>query len=456
VDEYCQIRAGNRFLRSREADKMCPVKRAVRSAEFASPPNLTVNKRRLMRDLNAVSRIGIGSHGAVTRLVFSVKELRSRQLLMHLMRQAGLKIHVDAIGNIFGRLAGGHPKAPAVVAGSHLDTVIHGGKFDGPVGVIGALEAVRTIKENQIPLRSPVEVVCFVGEESSRFGFSTLGSSLVAGEVQHQDLANAVDPHGTKLQDVLSSLGISRRNLASLKRDPRSLKAYLELHIEQGPVLETKKKRIGLVTAIAAPSRFKVIFNGRADHSGTTPMEMRKDALVASAQLITYVETVSRKFSSLEKGRVVGTVGAMKIEPGVINAVPGRAELSIDIRSITAAAKEKVARMVKNEARAIARNRALGVEILSIRDENPVPLDKRLLQVTKELCDEKGIVYEIMPSGAGHDAMQMAKITPAAMIFVPSKRGISHNPLEWTAPEDICLGSQLLMETMVRVANEKI
>src|SRR3990170_2046343 len=297
---------------------------------------IAINQRRLMRDLNDIGRIGIGDHGAVTRLVFSIKELRSRQLLIHLMRQAGLKIHIDAIGNIFGRLNGHDPKAPAVLAGSHLDTVIHGGKYDGPVGVIGALEAVRTIRENQIPLRSPVEVVCFIGEESSRFGFSTLGSSLVAGEVHARDLANAVDQQGTKLEYVLNSLGITRRNLTSLKRAPKGLKAYLELHIEQGPILEAKKKRIGLVTSIAAPSRFKVVFNGRADHSGTTPMEMRKDALVASAQLIEYVEKVCRKFSSMEKGRVVGTVGAMKIEPGVINAVPGKTELSIDIRSTTA------------------------------------------------------------------------------------------------------------------------
>jgi N-carbamoyl-L-amino-acid hydrolase len=409
-----------------------------------------------MRDLNAIGRIGIGDHGAVTRLVFSIKELRSRQLLIHLMRQAGLKIHIDAIGNIFGRLNGHDPKAPAVLAGSHLDTVIHGGKYDGPVGVIGALEAVRTIRENQIPLRSPVEVVCFIGEESSRFGFSTLGSSLVAGEVHARDLANAVDQQGTKLEYVLNSLGITRRNLTSLKRAPKGLKAYLELHIEQGPILEAKKKRIGLVTSIAAPSRFKVVFNGRADHSGTTPMEMRKDALVASAQLIEYVEKVCRKFSSMEKGRVVGTVGAMKIEPGVINAVPGKTELSIDIRSTTARSKDRVARMVKRRAQEIASRRSIGCEILPIREENPVPLDKRLLRVTQEICDQKGIEYEIMPSGAGHDAMQMAKITPAGMIFIPSLRGISHNPLEWTDPDDIGLGAQLLMETIVRVANEKL
>lgn len=426
------------------------------AARLLVTSDVSINKRRLMRDLNAVSRIGIGSHGAVTRLVFSIKELRSRQLLIHLMRQAGLNIHVDPIGNIFGRLDGREPKAPAVLAGSHLDTVIHGGKYDGPVGVIGALEAVRTISENKIPLRSPLEVVCFVGEESSRFGFSTLGSSLVAGEVQVGDLTNAVDAQGTKLEEVLSSLGISRRNIPSLKREPKSLKAYLELHIEQGPILEAKKKRIGLVTSIAAPSRYKVIFKGQADHSGTTPMEMRKDALVAAAHLIEYVEMVCRQFSSMEKGRVVGTVGAMKIEPGVINAVPGRTELSIDIRSISAQAKDRVARRVKKEARDIASKRGIGVEILPIREEHPVPLDKRLLRVTRELCDEKAIAYEIMPSGAGHDAMQMAKITPAGMIFVPSKRGISHNPMEWTDPEDICLGSQLLMETIIRVANEKL
>jgi hydantoinase/carbamoylase family amidase len=415
-----------------------------------------INRRRLMRDLNAIGRIGIGDRGAVTRLVFSIKELRSRQLLIHLMRQAGLNIQIDAIGNIFGRFDGGDPRAPVVMAGSHLDTVIHGGKYDGPVGVIGALEAVRTIRENRIPVRAPLEVVCFVGEESSRFGFSTLGSSLVAGEVRPRDLKNAVDQQGTRLEAVLASFGITGRNLNKLRRDPRRIKAYLELHIEQGPILEAKGKRIGLVTSIAAPSRFRIIFEGRADHSGTTPMEMRKDALVAAAELIEYVETVCRQYSSMEKGRVVGTVGALQIEPGVINAVPGRAELSVDIRSTSAQAKARVARMVKERARAIGRKRNIGVKVLTIREESPVPLDPRLLEVTRQICQERGVDYEIMPSGAGHDAMQMAKIAPAAMIFVPSKRGISHNPLEWTAPEDIALGAQLLMETLIRVANEKL
>jgi N-carbamoyl-L-amino-acid hydrolase len=426
------------------------------SEKTAVPARVGINKRRLLRDLNAVSRIGLGDHGSVTRLVFSVKELRSRQFLIHLMRQAGLAIHIDRIGNIFGRLNGNHSKAPAVLAGSHLDTVLHGGKFDGTMGVIGALEAVRTLKEQQVPLQAPVEVVCFIGEESSRFGYSTLGSSLIAGEIHGADLANATDAQGTKLEDILASLGIHRSNLRSMKRDPSTVKAYLELHIEQGPILEAKKKPIGVVTSIAAPTRFKVIFLGQADHSGTTPMEMRKDALVAASELIVALERICRRYSRMEKGRVVGTVGALKIEPGVINAIPGVAELSVDIRSITAAAKSRVVRLVYENIREIARRRQLRVEIRPIREENPVPLDKRLVHLLKECCEARNIPYEVMPSGAGHDAMQIAKIAPAGMLFIPSRRGISHSPQEWSDPEDICLGTQLLLDSIIRVANEKI
>jgi hydantoinase/carbamoylase family amidase len=417
---------------------------------------ITINKRRLLRDLNAVSRIGIGDHGSVTRLVFSIKELRSRQFLIHQMRQIGLQIHIDRIGNIFGRLDGANGETVALLVGSHLDTVVHGGKFDGTLGVIAALEAVRTLKEQKVVLQSPVEVVCFVGEESSRFGYSTLGSSLVAGEVQGKDFAHAADAQGTKLEDILASMGIYRNNLLSMRRDPSTIKAYLELHIEQGPILEAKKKPIGIVTSIAAPTRFRVVFTGQADHSGTTPMEMRRDALVAASELIVAVEKVCRRYSHLEQGRVVGTVGAMKIEPGVINAIPGRAELSVDIRSISAEAKKRVVRLVQAQIREIARRRNIGAEILPLREEEPVPLDHRLVRLLRECCEARNIPYEVMPSGAGHDAMQMAKITAAGMLFIPSRRGISHSPLEWSEPEDICLGAQLLLDSMIRVANEAI
>jgi len=416
--------------------------------------NIQINKRRLLRDLNAVSRIGIGDRGSVTRLVFSIKELRSRQFLIHQMRQIGLQIHIDRIGNIFGRLDGANAKAPALLVGSHLDTVIHGGKFDGTMGVIAALEAVRILKEQKLVLQSPVEVVCFVGEESSRFGYSTLGSSLVAGEIRAKDLAHAADAQGTKLEDILASMGIYRNNLRSMSRDPSTIRAYLELHIEQGPILEAKKKPIGIVTSIAAPTRFRVVLTGQADHSGTTPMEMRKDALVAASEFIVALEKICRRYSRMEKGRVVGTVGAISIEPGVINAIPGKAELSVDIRSIAAEAKRRVVRLVQARIREIARRRKIQVKILPLRDEDPVPLDKWLIHLLKECCEMRNIAYEIMPSGAGHDAMQMAKVTPAGMLFIPSRRGISHSPLEWSEPEDICLGAQLLLDSVIRVANE--
>ena len=414
-----------------------------------------INKDRLLRDLNAVSRIGLGEGGSVTRLVFSVHELRSRQLLVHLMNQAGLDVRVDAAGNIFGRLAA-EREGPAVLAGSHLDSVVQGGRYDGPVGVIGALEAVRTIKESDLPLPAPLESVCFVGEESSRFGVATLGSSLVAGDVTMDDFANAVDAGGTRLEDVLSSLGIYRDNLASLRRDPKTVKAYLELHIEQGPVLESRKKKIGVVTAIAAPSRFRVVFKGQADHSGTTPMEMRKDALVAAGYLITYIDEVCREHAATEKGRVVGTVGAVKVEPGVINAIPGRAELQVDVRSITSASKRKVAGLIKKRAGQIARERGVKAEIITIRDEEPVPMHPGVIALIRGMCEERDVPFEVMPSGAGHDAMQMAKITPTGMIFIPSTNGVSHNPTEWTDPEDICLGTQLLVEALLRAAHAEV
>ncbi len=370
------------------------------------------------------------------------------------MRQIGLQIHIDRIGNIFGRLDGANAKAPALLVGSHLDTVIHGGKFDGTMGVIAALEAVRILKEQKLVLQSPVEVVCFVGEESSRFGYSTLGSSLVAGEIRAKDLAHAADAQGTKLEDILASMGIYRNNLRSMSRDPSTIRAYLELHIEQGPILEAKKKPIGIVTSIAAPTRFRVVLTGQADHSGTTPMEMRKDALVAASEFIVALEKICRRYSRMEKGRVVGTVGAISIEPGVINAIPGKAELSVDIRSIAAEAKRRVVRLVQARIREIARRRKIQVKILPLREEDPVPLDKWLIHLLKECCEMRNIAYEIMPSGAGHDAMQMAKVTPAGMLFIPSRRGISHSPLEWSEPEDICLGAQLLLDSVIRVANE--
>lgn len=421
-----------------------------------SPPlhDIAINKRRLLRDLNAVSRIGIGDHGSVTRLVFSIKELRSRQFLIHQMQEIGLQVHIDRIGNIFGRLDGTNAKSAALLVGSHLDTVVHGGRFDGTLGVIAALEAVRILKEQKIVLLSPVEVVCFVGEESSRFGYSTLGSSLVAGEVQGKDLAHAADAQGIKLEDILASMGIYRNHLPSMRRDPSTIKAYLELHIEQGPILEAKKKPIGIVTSIAAPTRFRVVFTGQANHSGTTPMEMRRDALVAASELIVAVEKICRKYSHMKKGRVVGTVGAMKIEPGIINAIPGKAELSVDVRSITANAKRRVVRLVQARIREIARRRKIRAEILPLREEYPVLLDKRLIRLLQACCESRSITYEIMPSGAGHDAMQMAKVTPAAMLFIPSRRGISHSPLEWSEPEDICLGAQLLLDSIIRIGNE--
>ena len=416
-----------------------------------------INKDRLLRDLNAVSRIGLGEGGSVTRLVFSVHELRSRQLLLHLMNQAGLDVHVDAAGNIFGRLPAGQ-EGPAVLAGSHLDSVIQGGRYDGPVGVIGALEADPDHQGERRAAAGAAGKRLLRGRGIQPFRlFATLGSSLVAGDVTMDDFANAVDAGGARLEDVLSSFGIYRENLASLKRDPKTIKAYFELHIEQGPVLESRKKKIGVVTAIAAPSRFRVVFRGQADHSGTTPMEMRKDALVAAGYLITYIDEVCREHASADKGRVVGTVGAIKVEPGVINAIPGR-DGAPGGRAQHHLRLQAQGGRTDQEAGAADRPGA-GHESRGPDDSGRGAGDAASatdLTHSRTTCEERGIPFEVMPSGAGHDAMQMAKITPTGMIFIPSANGVSHNPTEWTDPEDICLGTQLLVETLLRAAHAEI
>ena len=293
------------------------------------------------------------------------------------------------------------------------------GKFDGTLGVIAALEAVRTLKEQKMVLQSPVEVVCFVGEESSRFGYSTLGSSLMAGEVRGKDLAHAADAQGTKLEDILASMGIYRNNLLSMRRDPSTIKAYLELHIEQGPILEARKNPLALLPPSLPRRDLRVVFTGQADHSGTTPMEMRRDALVAASGSSSPWKKFAADTRRVQQGRVVGTVGAMKIEPGVINAIPGRAELSVDIRSISAEAKKRVVGLVQAQIREIA-SRNIGAEILPLREEEPVPLDQRLVRLLKECCEDRNIPYEVMPSGAVMTRCRWPRLPPPGCYLFPA------------------------------------
>src|SRR5215218_9513410 len=293
-----------------------------------------VDAGRIQEWLRAFARIGYSADGGMRRLAFSRGEFRARQLLIHLLERTGLRSRLDGIGNCFGRLPGARePDAPPILLGSHLDTVPGGGRFDGAVGVVAALEVAATIRERGIATRHPIEVVSFAGEESSRFGRGTIGSGILAGTWAADEILALRDANGTRLGQVLARLGVTPAAVAASRRAPGDFAAFLELHIEQGRVLEEAGVALGVVEAIAAPCRLRLRLTGRADHSGATPMPLRRDALAGAAEVVLAIE----RLAAASNG-VVGTVGTLRVEPGAINVVPGQAELGIDIRAMTRAA----------------------------------------------------------------------------------------------------------------------
>jgi len=407
--------------------------------------SLKVDRRRLEETINSLARIGITGKGS-ERTAYTIKDIRAKDVVTHLMRRSGLNVVIDGVGNVLGKTRAG--SGPSVMIGSHVDTVPGGGRFDGVVGVASGIEVARTIAEGQVKLCRPIEVCAFSAEESSRFGVGTLGSAVVSGELKAKDIAQLRDRLGTKLGEVLARLGRGHDAIDLSKRQPSDLHAYLELHVEQGPILEAKKKKIGVVSAISASTRIRVRFIGRADHSGTTPMNLRKDALVAAAELITAVETICRT----EVKGVVGTVGALNVVPNAMNVVPGTVELGIDIRSVLSGSKKKAVSLVLDEARKISERRSIGLETEIIKEDQPVSLSKEITSLFEDICKSSGIPYMNMISGAGHDAMKMAAITRSGLIFVPSRRGLSHNPDEWTDLEDIEIGANCLLQAALRLA----
>lgn len=409
-----------------------------------------VNVDRIRAALRAFARIGYRRDGSIERLAFTRADLRARQVLGHRLGSLGLTARVDAIGNIFGRLVAAREEMlPAVLVGSHLDTVPGGGRFDGSVGVVAALEVAAVLREHGLVLRRPVEIVSFACEESSRFGRAMLGSGLVAGTWDPDEILGLRDTRGLTLRQVLVRLGLDPDRLSSVRRSPGDYSAYLELHIEQGRVLEESHTRLAVVEAIAAPTRLRVEIMGRADHSGATPMPLRRDALSGAAEIILAVERIARNTP-----RVVGTVGIIHAEPNVMNVVPGRVEVGIDIRSADSTRKAEVAAVIQEQIGVIAEARGLRYALHVLSDEPPVTLDPKLVEVLECKALERGVQTLRLASGAGHDAMQMATVCPAGMLLVPSRAGISHNREEWTSVEDIAVAVQVLLDTVMHVAEQ--
>lgn len=407
-----------------------------------------VNSERVAGLLAGLAKFGATDEG-ITRLAYTELDREAQEWLLAQVADLKLSVREDAVGNLFLRREGLRPELAPVASGSHLDTVIHGGAYDGMCGVVGALEALYMLRDEQ--LERSVEVIIFRAEESSRFGFATIGSKLITGAATPEKLNKGAKKDDLSFIEALRAWGCAPERYEEALLPAGAYSTFCELHIEQGKVLEQKDLQIGIVRNIAAPTRFKVHIKGMADHSGATPMGMRRDALVAGAKLILAVNAAA---TAEKENGTVGTVGVVDVEPGSINVVPGGAVLWVDVRGVQQESIDRTLARIRLACDEVAASDDVSVEIEMLTADSPVPLDEELARSTEAICERLGYSYLHMNSGAGHDAMHMTKIAPTTMLFIPCREGISHNPAEYASTEDICRGINVLANILLTEANK--
>ncbi len=408
-----------------------------------------VRVERIRKDLEFLAGITSTPGEGVTRLAFSAEETRAREYLRKEMEAAGLEIYQDNAGNLFGRREGTLKDAPVVMFGSHIDSVVNGGAFDGPAGVISALEALRVINEEGMETVNPLEMVVMTEEEGGRFGSGVWGSRAMAGIVSEDEIYKGTDSLGITKAEAMESFGLDPASVGKARREQGSIKAFLELHIEQGPVLEQNGCDAGIVESIVGIRTFFVTVKGKADHAGTTPMDFRRDALVGASRVISEIDAIARRAG---KG-TVATVGMVNVRPGAFNIVPEEVQFSIDLRDSSEPVIEAAASEIKKYLEEQCSSRGLAFsweERLSI---SPVRIDPGIMSIFQEVAAEKNISTHVMPSGAGHDAMVMARVAPVGMIFVPSRNGKSHCPEEWTDYDQVARGAEMILGAVIRLAD---
>lgn len=403
-----------------------------------------IQKERLAKDFEAMARLTDVGDG-INRLAFTDADWAGRQYIVDRMIDAGLTVEADGFGNVIGYKAGKNPDLPVVMVGSHTDSVPNGGNYDGVVGVLSAIEAVRSMTEDNVEHDHTIAVVDFMCEESSRFGAATLGSKAMRGELTLDDLHRLVDKKGISIYEALQSRNLNPDGIETMEYT-RPVKAFIEIHIEQGKVLEHEQKKIGIVTGIAAPERFYVTIRGNADHSGATPMKLRHDALCGASKIILGIEEIA---SMQEEPPVVGTVGVIEVIPGAMNVIPGAVKLGVDIRSISKVARDSVVTLIKEFIDVICEKRGLSYTIEPIAQDHPVTMHPAMIREIEGAVKAVDVEYMTMPSGAGHDAMHWADVVPTGMIFIPCREGISHNPAEFADMADIITGAKVL-DTVLR------
>jgi hydantoinase/carbamoylase family amidase len=398
--------------------------------------------------LNKINQYNSGEIG-ITRVAYTNEEQACLHALMRMCKDAKMEVRLDSAGNLIARKEGRNPDLPPVVMGSHIDSVYQGGKYDGTVGVTAALEIINRFNEKGIETEHPIEVISFACEESSRFGVSTVGSKAMAGRINKEKFRQLQDKDGITMEEAFALCALDFNSIDTAFRENEQFKAFFEMHIEQGPVLENEKKKIGIVTGIAAPARFIVKIYGIASHSGTTPMEMRKDAFLGAAEIALELEKAA--IAEQEYG-TVATVGVVNVQPGAMNIVPGEVELKIDIRSSSIGSRKRVLNRLTEIISSVEQQRQLAIHTKEISMEEPVLLSEELIMELKQICEQKQLPYKLMQSGAGHDAMNMTVFGSVGLIFIPSKDGLSHHPNEHTDLADILTGIDLLEAAVLQSA----
>ena len=406
------------------------------------------SKQRYQILFDKISQYNSGEKG-ITRIAYTNEEQTCTHAFMRMCKAENLDIRMDPCGNVIARREGRIKGLPPVVMGSHLDSVYQGGKYDGVVGVTAALEVIKRLNEKGIGTEHPIEVISFACEESSRFGVSTVGSKAMAGLIDKEKYRHLKDRDGVTMEKAFSLCALDFNNIDEASRTNEEFKAFFELHVEQGPVLINNKKKIGIVTGIAAPVRLLLNIIGRPSHTGTTPMNMRKDALLGASEIALELEKAAK--SELNHG-TVATVGVMDIQPGAMNVIPGEVEMKIDIRSTSIESRERVLDKLYKATRSVEKNRQLDIQSTEISSEKPVLLSSELIDALTSICEDRNLSYQLMQSGAGHDAMNMTRLCPVGLIFVPSVDGLSHHPNEYTELDEIIKGIDLLEEAILRYA----
>jgi ureidoglycolate amidohydrolase len=410
--------------------------------------NLEVDKHRLMSEIEELALISDAEAPAVTRIVFTPTDLKARAWFVARCKEAGLAIRQDAVGNIFARWNGQDANAAAVGTGSHIDAIPNAGKYDGVVGVLGGLEAIRALRQSGFSPQGSIELILFTSEEPTRFGIGCLGSRLLSGSLPADAAKKLTDKDGASIEQVRRTAGF-HGELETVKLSAGHYKAFVELHIEQGPLLEQKNIPLGIVRKIAAPSSFRIFIEGTGGHAGAVLMPDRRDALCAASELILAIEHQAKASGSTD---TVATVGIFEVFPGAVNSIPSRVDLSVDIRDTDLQRRDSLIAAVDASCHAIAAKRQVIIRQELVNADAPGDCAANIVGTLSESCRKHGLNFLSMVSRAYHDSLFMSRIAPVGMLFIPCRNGYSHRPDEYASPEDIARGTLVLAETLASLA----